>query len=543
MVAGTAAPDRTKRLVLIACIAGSSVAFLDTFLVNVALPAIRSDLGGGLAAQQWVANAYLLTLGSLMLVGGSFGDVFGERRMFSVGLAAFGVTSLLCAAAPTVEVLVIGRGLQGAAGALLIPATLALIVGTFTQDERGAAIGSWTAWTGVATVVGPLVGGQLVDLGSWRFVFAVNVPLVVATLALVAGAVPPDPPRAQRRALDLTGAVLAALGLGGPVFALIEQPQRGWGDPLVLGPLVVGLIVLVLFVAWERRGEDPMLPLGLFDRRNFSVGNVETLAVYAGLAVLFFLLMIFLQQVAGYSPLEAGAASTPTTAVLFLLSKRFGALADRFGPRPFMTAGPLVSAVGMALLLRIDADFDYLRELLPALVVFSVGLAMTVAPLTAAVLAGVEERNAGIASGVNNAAARVAELAGIAAIGLLVAARFGTVLDTRIDREPLSAAARESLLEVRGNPLQRPSLGDVPPEDRDAVVAAAEDASVAAFHLGMGAGAVLFAVGGVVAGVAIRNPRRQVRAEDCAGGPIVGHPKDLAACEQPVFRPAEPSRA
>jgi EmrB/QacA subfamily drug resistance transporter len=539
VVAGTAIPERTKRLVLVACIAGSSVAFLDTFLVNVALPAIRSDLGGGLAAQQWVANAYLLTLGSLMLVGGSMGDVFGERRMFSAGLAAFGVTSLLCAVAPSVEVLLIGRGLQGAAGALLIPATLALIVGHFTEGERGAAIGSWTAWTGVATVVGPLVGGQLVDLGSWRYVFAVNVPLVVVTLALVAGAVPPDAPRPQRRALDLTGATLAALGLAGPVFALIEQPQRGWGDPFVAVPLVAGITLLVAFVLWERRRDDPMLPLGLFRRRNFTVGNIETLAVYAGLAVLFFVLMLFLQQVAGYSPLEAGAASTPTTAVLFLLSKQFGALADRFGPRLFMAAGPLVSAVGMALLLRIDADFDYLRELLPSLLVFAVGLAMTVAPLTAAVLAGVEEGNAGIASGVNNALARVAELAGIAVVGLLVAARFGSALDDGVGGQALGAEATEVLAEVRDTPLQRPPLDEVPPSDREVVAAAAEDASVAAFHAGMAAGAAFFAVGGVVAAVSLRNARRTVRAQDCSGGAIVGHPSDFAACEPPVFRPLE----
>ena len=522
-------------MTLIACIAGSSIAFLDVFVVNVALPAIRGDLGGGLAAQQWVPNAYLLVLGALLLIGGSLGDVFGERRVFSLGLGGFGLCSILCMAAPSIEFLVAARALQGAAGALLIPSALALIVATFPESERGRAIGTWTAWTGIATVIGPLVGGQLVDALSWRLVFAVNVPLTIATLALVMVAVPPLRSTLPERRVDLVGAALAGLGLAGPVFALIEQPARGWGSPVVLAPLAAGGVLLGAFVLWERAQADPMLPLGLFKRRNFSVGNLQTVGMYAGLAALFFLLTIFLQQVAGYDAFEAGLASFPTTGVLFLLSKRFGALADRYGPRAFMTGGPLLSAVGMLLLLRIDARFDYAADLLPALLVFAVGLAMTVAPLTAAVLAGVEDQHAGVASGVNNAVARVAELLGIAVVGVVVAARFSAVIDGRVDASGLTPAARTVLLEAKSRPLVAPSLANLSAAERTRVAAAATAASVAGFHVGIALGGGMIALAGVVAGLGIRNPRRAVRAEDCAGGSLVGHPEDNAACKPPIF--------
>ena len=495
------APARAKQLTLVACIAGSSIAFLDEFVVNVALPAIREDLGGGLAAQQWMTNAYLLALGSLLLVGGSLGDLFGERRVFAIGVAGFGLMSVLCAAAPTIEVLIAGRALQGAAAALLVPATLAVIVATFPEDERGKAIGTWTAWTGIATVVGPLVGGQLVDAGSWRWIFAINVPLVIATLVLIALAVPAGRAATDRPRVDLAGAALAA------------------GVPLLLG-----------FIAWERRSPAPMLPLGLFRRRNFAVGNLQTLLMYAGLAGMFFFLTIFLQQVAGYDALEAGVASLPTTGVLFFLSKRFGMLADRLGPRAFMAGGPLVSAVGLLLLLRIDASFDYLTELLPALLVFAVGLAMTVAPLTAAVLAGAEERNAGIASGTNTAVARVADLLGIAVIGVFLAAQFSSAIDDRA--RTLGPAARSALLEARERPLVRPATGGLSPRERREVSSAATDASVSGFHLGMGIAGGLFVLGGLVAAVGIRNPQRKVRAEDCPGGALVGRPSDDALCRE-----------
>ncbi|MDQ4072542.1 MAG: MFS transporter [Actinomycetota bacterium] len=523
---------------LVACIAGSSVVFLDEFVVNVALPAIQRDLGGGLSGQQWVSNAYLLALGSLLLVGGSLGDVFGERRVFALGVTGFGVMSVVCAIAPTLEALVAARALQGVAGAVLVPSTLAVIVATFGEDERGRAIGTWTAWTGIATVAGPLVGGQIVDAASWRWIFAINVPLVCATLALVLIAMPRPTTRTVRGRVDLVGAVLAALGLAGPVFALVEQPRLGWASAGVIGPLAAGLLLLGAFARWEQRTSHPMMPLSLFRRRNFSAGNLQTLAMYGGMASLFFFLTIFLQQVAGYDAFEAGLASLPTTVVLFVLSHRFGALADRYGSRPFLVAGPLVAAAGMVLLLRVDAGLDYPTELLPALLVFSIGLSMTVAPLTAAVLAGVEERSAGVASGVNNAVARVAELVAIAAIGLVVAARFDAGIDSRLGERGLSPAAQRSIAAAKQRSLGRPDLTGVPAGERRAIAAAVTESSTAAFHTGIGVGGGAIALAGVTAAVGLRQPRRRVRARDCPGGVIVGHPADEPSCvPSPVAEP------
>jgi EmrB/QacA subfamily drug resistance transporter len=397
------------------------IVFVDSTVVNVALPAIQRDLGGGLALQQWVVDAYLLTLGSLLLVGGSLGDLFGARRLFLLGILAFGVMSVACAAAPDGPTLIAARGLQGIAGAILTPAGLAVIAATFSGEERGAAIGTWTAWTGVAFVVGPLVGGWLVTHASWRWVFIVNVPFAIATAALVAHAVPKREPAGTQPRVDLVGGALCVLGLGGPVFALIEEPRHGWGDALILVPLVLGLALLATFVWWERRAPQPMLPLGLFSRRNFSFANLETLTVYAGLSTLTFFLVLFVQQLAGYSALQAGLALLPITIVMFVLSPRVGRLSMRLGPRLFMGVGPLVATPGLVALARLGPGFDYWYELLPPLLLFSVGLSLIVAPLTSTVLADAGERDAGIASGVNNAVARVAGLLGIAVVGASIA--------------------------------------------------------------------------------------------------------------------------
>jgi EmrB/QacA subfamily drug resistance transporter len=473
--------DRIKRLTLLACILGSSVALIDGTIVSVALPAIGRDLGGGLAGQQWVVNGYLLSLGSLILVGGSLGDVFGERRVFAYGVGGFGVTSLLCTVAPSIATLAVARALQGVAGALLVPSALAVIISTFDEDERGAAIGSWTAWGGIAAVAGPLGGGLIVDHTSWRWIFAVNVPLVIATVALIVTAIPASEGRVAGRHIDVRGAALAALGLGGPVFALIEQPRLGWTSPGVLGPLVAGLILLVAFFAHERRAPDPMLPLELFRRRNFSAGNVETLAMYGGLSMLFFLLPVFLQEVAGWDAVASGVATLPVTVVMFSLSRRFGRLADRYGPRGLMGAGPLVAAAGLLLMLRLDGEVNYLVDLFPGVFLFALGLSMTVAPLTAAVLAGVSQGQAGIASAVNNAVARVA--------GLLGTAVLGTALGGQM--------------------------------------------SVSGFHAGIAVAAVLLIAGGLAGAAFVRNPVRVVRAEGCPGGAIVGATRDGAGCPEP----------
>jgi EmrB/QacA subfamily drug resistance transporter len=406
----------------VACILGSVIVFVDSTVVNVALPAIQDDLGGGLSLQQWVVDAYLLTLGSLLLVGGSLGDLFGPRRMILVGIVSFGLTSVLCAAAPDGTTLILARALQGAAGAILTPAGLAVIASTFSGEERGAAIGAWTAWTGIAFVIGPLGGGWLVEHASWRWVFFVNVPIAVVTGALVAYAVPRREPTGTGRAkVDVVGGLLCAIGLAGPVFALIEEPRRGWGDPLILLTFVGGIAIFATFVWWERRAPQPMLPLRLFSRRNFSFANLETLTVYAGLSTLTFFLVLYLQQIVGYSALKSGFALVPITIVMFALSPRVGRLSMRFGPRLFMGVGPLVAGVALLALVRLGRDLDYWVELLPPLLLFSVGLSMIVAPLTATVLADVGEHDSGIASGVNNAVARVAGLLGIAVVGALVA--------------------------------------------------------------------------------------------------------------------------
>jgi EmrB/QacA subfamily drug resistance transporter len=511
-----------KRLTLVACILGSGIVLLDGTVVNVALPSIQRALGGGLAAQQWVVNGYLLTLGSLILIGGSLGDLFGERRVFALGVGAFGVASLACALSPSVGVLVAARAAQGAAGALLVPSSLAVIVNTFAESERGPAIGTWTAWGAIAGVLGPLAGGELLAIASWRWVFLLNVPLTGACVGLILLAIPPPAARERRaRRVDVPGALLCAAGLAGPVFALIEQPRLGWGSAAVQAPLLAGVALLAAFALYEWRAREPMLPLSLFRRRNFSWGNVETLAMYAGLAVLFFFLVLFLQQIAGYSPLQSGLALLPVTVVMFVLSRRFGALADRFGPRLFMGAGPLVAAGGLLLFQRVGARVDYAVDVLPPLLVFALGLSITVAPLTAAVLAE-SEREAGVASGVNNAVARVAALLGTAAVGAAVAASFGARMDGGVSGTQLSAAGRAALSAAKRLPLGRPDVSGLPAAQAHALSRAAEAASLHSFHLGMAIAAALVAFGGAVGALGIRNVRRGPRAEECPAGQLVG---------------------
>src|SRR5688500_13637908 len=279
--------SRTKQLTLVASILGTTVVTVDSTVVNVALPAIQEDLGGGLAGQQWTANAYLVTLSSLILIGGSLGDIYGERRVFMIGVGGFGVTSVFCAVAPTIELLVVARALQGVFGAVLTPAALATIVATFPPDERGRAVGAWTAWGGIGTVLGPLIGGQLVDTASWRWIFAINVPIVVVTMLLTLRVVPAGRERSADARVDVVGALLCALGLAGVTFGLIGQPLRGFGDPAVFLPLELGAVLFAGFVLWEARTGRPMLPLGLFRRRNFAAGNVETFALSGGFGVLF----------------------------------------------------------------------------------------------------------------------------------------------------------------------------------------------------------------------------------------------------------------
>lgn len=414
----TAKTSKQQRLVLLVSILASLVAFLDGSVVNVALPAISNDLGGGLATQQWVVDAYLITLGALMLVAGLFSDLFGRKKILAVGLVGFLVTSLLCAIAPNATFLIISRALQGIAGALLVPSSLALIISAFSGASQGKAIGTWTAWTGISFVIGPLVGGFLVDAGSWQWIFIINVLPIIITLWLMRRLTKEDVVHKDAK-LDIVGAALCVAGLGGTVYAFIEQAHYGWSSPLIYLPLIGGILALAAFIWHEHRAAQPMLPLRLFAVRNFSVGNIATAAIYGGLAVATFLISVFVQQVGGYTAFEAGMALLPVTIIMFFLSSRAGALAGIFGPRWFMTLGPLLAAGGFLLMLQTDSTVSYWTQLFPGIMLFGLGLSATVAPLTSAILGSINAAQAGIGSAVNNAISRIAGLVAIAALGVI----------------------------------------------------------------------------------------------------------------------------
>lgn len=415
------------RWVVAATVLGSGVAFLDGTVVNVALPAIGRGLHTDLAGLQWVLSGYLLTLGSLIVLGGSLGDLRGRRRVYEWGLVAFLVTSTACAVAPNVAVLIVSRVLQGIAAALLVPGSLAIIAASFHPDDRPRAIGAWSGLAGVWTAVGPFLGGWLVDAVSWRLVFLVNVPVILVTVWIVQRHVPESRDVEASGHVDVAGATTLTLGLAGVVYALIEGPAKQWPALSVVAG-VVGAGLLVAFLVVETRAREPMVPLSMFRSSQFSGANATTLAVYAALGVATFLVVVHLQTDLGYSALYAGASLLPLTILMFLFSARAGALAQRIGPRIPMTVGPLVVAAGLALLGQIRAGDSYLGAVFPGVVVLGIGLTITVAPLTAAVLAAAEERHAGIASAINNAVARLASLLAIAVVPA-VAGMTGTAKD------------------------------------------------------------------------------------------------------------------
>jgi EmrB/QacA subfamily drug resistance transporter len=402
------------RWVLAATVLGSGMAQLDATVVNVALPAIGRDLGARTSGLQLVVSAYAVTLAALILLSGSLGDRVGRRRVFVVGVVWFAVASAICAAAPNPEMLIAARALQGIGGALLTPGSLAIIQATFVPSDRGKAIGAWSALGGVAAAIGPLLGGYLVQALSWRTIFLINVPLGCLVGWLALRHVPESRVPATGGRLDYAGATSATLGLAGATYAIVEGPNRGWNSAVVLMAGVLGVIAIVAFVLIERRTANPMLPLDVFSSRQFTSANAVTFVVYAALGGVFFLLVIVLQTALGYSPVAAGAASLPVTVIMLALSSASGALAQRIGPRLPLTVGPLVIAAGMVLMTRIGPGASYGTVILPAVIVFGLGLAATVAPVTAAALAAADERHAGVASGVNNAVARTAGLLAVA---------------------------------------------------------------------------------------------------------------------------------
>ncbi|MDQ3809381.1 MAG: MFS transporter [Chloroflexota bacterium] len=401
---------------LLATVLGSSIVALDATVVNVALPSIGRDLGAGVDGLQWIVNGYMLTLAALILLGGSLGDRFGRRRVFLIGVIWFAIASVLCGLAPSLPLLVVARALQGIGGALLTPGSLAIIQASFASNDRGPAIGAWSGLGGIATAIGPFMGGWLVESASWRLIFLLNVPLALVVVLVSARHVAETSDPNAKHGIDVLGAVLATLALAGVTFALIQAPAAGGlSTPIVLSALV-GTGCVAGFVLAEAHQRQPMLPLDLFTSRQFLGANLVTLAVYAALGAVMFLLMLELQQGLGYSPLQAGAAGVPVTIIMLVLSARAGRLAQRIGPRLPMTLGPLGAGAGMLLMARVGPGADYLTVVLPALVAFGLGLALTVAPLTATVLAATSTSRAGIASAVNNAVARVGSLLAVAGL-------------------------------------------------------------------------------------------------------------------------------
>ena len=404
------------RWVIAASVLGSGVAALDSTIVNIALPAIGREFNAGVADLQWVATGYLLTLAGLLMLGGALGDRYGRRRVFLAGVVWFGLASLFCGIAPNITALIAARALQGIGGALLTPGSLAILEASFEPDDRAKAIGAWSGLGGVAIAVGPFLGGYLIAAVSWRLIFLINLPLIVAVVLVSLRHVPESRDPAAGGRIDVLGALFATVGLGGICYGLIEWPALGLASPLVLGALALGLGCLAAFVVVESRVPHPLLPLALFRSRQFTAANLVTLVVYGALGGGLFLLPIELQQVAHYTPLEAGTALLPITFIMLFLSARSGAMASRIGPRLQMSVGPLIVAIGMVLFARIDASGNYFVEVLPAVLVFGLGLAVTVAPLTSTVLAAAPAAEAGVASAVNNDVARAASLLAIAVL-------------------------------------------------------------------------------------------------------------------------------
>jgi EmrB/QacA subfamily drug resistance transporter len=490
---GSDIPAGRGRWILFATILGSAMAFIDGSAVNVALPVLQTSLGADVSQTQWIVDAYLLVLSSLMLAGGALGDRFGRARVFAIGVALFAGASIWCGAAPSAAHLIAARALQGVGAALLIPGSLAIITAAFPRESRGRAIGTWSAMTALAVIAGPLLGGWLVQTISWRAVFYINVPLAAATLLIVWRKLPRFAPTLSN-AIDWRGTALITLSLGAVTYALIEGPGRGWGNAVVIAAAAIGVVAFAVFIVVELRERDPIVPLTLFRSRNFTGANILTLLLYAALSGALFLLPFNLIQLQHDSPAKAGAAFLPFVVTMSLLSRFTGALADRIGPRLPLIVGPLVAAAGFALLALPGIGGSYWTTFFPGIATLGIGMAITVAPLTTTVMTSIDdERHAGAASGINNTVSRVAGLLAIAVFGAIAITIFAHTLDRRLAAEHIDDNVRRAM---RQQSLKLAAA--VPPRTldkttREMVVAAVDDAFVRAFRFDMLAAAALAA--------------------------------------------------
>ena len=519
----------TKRWILVAAVLGSGIVFLDSTVVNVALPRIGRDLPrsflGVLEGQSYVYNAYLLTLSALLILAGAVNDYYGRKRTFMIGLIGFGLTSVLCGFAPTMELLVLFRVLQGAAGALLVPGSLALLTANFSGEEQGRAFGTWAGASGATTILGPVVGGLLVDTISWRAAFFINVPLVAAAAWATWAHVPESRDAQATPQFDWFGAALVAFSVGGLAFGVIYGQQRAWRDPVGFIALGLGVVATVFLPIWMTRVKHPLIPPELFRSRNFTVVNISTLLIYGSLYVTFYYLGLFQQGTLGYTAAAAGAGGIPGSLFLIFLSRRFGTLASRYGPRIFMAVGPVIMAIGVLWFVRVPASstpwrlqpsdlgtywppLSYFVDFLPGNIIFGIGICILVAPLTTALMTSVPVRHSGLGSAINNAISRVGpQLAG-ALIFVFLTANFYAILATKLTGVDVSSESFRNQV----SPLNTPA--------DSSLVAVVRDASTSSFHLAMLVGAALLLVGAVVNAVGIRNPERK--------------PEAIAAGEEPI---------
>jgi len=502
--APTACGRRQRRWTLAATILGSSMVFIDGTVVNVALPALQSQLNATVTDVQWVVESYTLFLAALLLLGGSLGDRFGRKKIYAIGIALFALASIWCGLAPTITQLIVARAAQGVGGALLVPGSLAIISATFNEKERGQAIGTWSGATAITTALGPLLGGWLIEHVSWRAVFFLNVPLALAVIALVVLFVPESRDEEDAGKLDLVGAALATLSLGGVTFGLIESSRLGISNPIVIATMIAGLVLGAAFVLVEWRLRTPMMPLSLFRSRNFTGTNLLTLFLYAALAGTLFFMPLNLIQVQKYSPTAAGAAVLPFILIMFGLSRWSGGLVKRYGSRLPLVIGPIIASAGFALFIRAGTNSNYWTTFFPAIVVLGFGMAISVAPLTTTVMNSVRESRAGIASGINNAVSRTAGLLAIAVLGLIMFHAFSNCLDSRLDQLSVKADVREALNGQRVKLAAAELPSSIDQATRDVVKQAIDECFVSGFRWVMLCGAAFALASSLIAFLIIR---------------------------------------